>query len=1054
MVVLKVPSLFESDVRRHVKDMEHHVVVYEEIIEKIRTERRGEWRKDEEGDEMGVESFAIQKRDDLKEYHEQKKKVTTPISIEDLFKPRSLEAGVDKSEIRRALLYGNPGSGKTCISKAIAHKWALGKMLQEFKAIYVVPIRRLNLTKIKTVRGEGIEEVVAQLCFKQKRSHARIEELKTQINDDLDVSSTLLVFDGLDEANDDAREILSEAEKSKCKLLILARPYNLQGTQRKVDCQFECLGFNDQQLKNYIRKELQYDEASRLIRSLQQDRGMWEAAHTPVTAHILCYLAREHGTSIEDRKKRASMFQIYDDVTNFVWKRFKEKLEAEARNANKDAIFEDLEKIAFEGLRSGQMLIEERFVESHVTSTNTTRIFNESGFLLFVLEEERYQFLHLTFQEYFAGRFIARSLKRKESDEERRLLTFIQEEKYNQNNDLTMYFAMHAYGKARGKDALQHMLSIVNEQPVEVLGLQHFLLKMRVIEAVLEESDDYVLKNLLNNEQAIKLAESARQLLESTIVDVIIRELVVDKFQQLPHVLEGFPQILSGTIDEAKRILACVHDLRWIEMAKIVDVQRLARHSSKQSYIIIQFVLQLLKQPDSWCKKKESIKRLTFLAEQVPKHASEVLPLLVLWCDDEDPDVCDVAIEAIGRVVASAPEHAGAVLPTLAERRVHEGWSVRRSAIKAIDRVASAAPEQVTEILPTLAGWCSEEWDVHRSAIIDIDNVIAAKPQHADGVTPTMSTRCYDEHREARRAAIEATGLAVAAAPQHADEVMPTFARLCRDITIMPPDLCGSVVISGLGRHTGDEEWKLLQETMESIGRIVESAPEYAEELLPTLEKGCGVEAWRVRRAATEAIGRLIVAAPQNADELLPTLVKGCSVEHRHVRPVAIEAIGRVLTAVPQLAGEVSYALVKGYSDNHRNVRQAVMESIYRVIAAAPQHTGVFLPTLARGCVDEQLDVRNAARTALASIKPEQAIPSAISSLSDCKGSLLLVFMQNSFTLNHFTEFKTVSFVMHTSSSQEIGKWGKETIDRFVAVLRLEFDEKFPGLLGHLEIKE
>ena len=202
--MLKVPSLFEQEDRKHVTNMEHHVVMYEEIIEKSKTERKEEQCKERDGGETEGESSTIQERDDSKEYYEQKKKVRTPISVEDLFKPRSLAADIDKSDIRRVLLYGNPGSGKTCISKAIAHKWALGKMLQEFKALYLVPIRRLNYVKAKGGRGVALKEVIAQMCFEQKGSDAEFEELKIQVNDDLDVSSTLLVFDGLDEANDDA----------------------------------------------------------------------------------------------------------------------------------------------------------------------------------------------------------------------------------------------------------------------------------------------------------------------------------------------------------------------------------------------------------------------------------------------------------------------------------------------------------------------------------------------------------------------------------------------------------------------------------------------------------------------------------------------------------------------------------------------------------------------------------------------------------------------------------------------------------------------------------
>ncbi len=151
-----MPSLFGAEFGYHVKEMEHHVVVYEEVVERTTAERR-EGREEEAGAE-----------DHPREYYEQKRKVANPVALEDLFKPRSLKAGDTKSEIRRVLLYGNPGSGKTCISKVIAHRWALGEIMREFEAIYVVPIRRINVAKSKGPQGLTLKDAVAQTCFRER----------------------------------------------------------------------------------------------------------------------------------------------------------------------------------------------------------------------------------------------------------------------------------------------------------------------------------------------------------------------------------------------------------------------------------------------------------------------------------------------------------------------------------------------------------------------------------------------------------------------------------------------------------------------------------------------------------------------------------------------------------------------------------------------------------------------------------------------------------------------------------------------------------------------
>ena len=932
---MKVPSLFGTKVGHHVKEMEHYVVAYEEIVEETTIDKR-EDRK-EEGK---VKHSSSRKKDHPWEHYEQKKKVTTPVRVEELFKPRSLKPGDPESEVRRVLLYGNPGSGKTCISKVLAHKWAIGEIMREFEIIYVVPIRRVNAAKSKSSQGITLKGVIAQVCFGE-RDDVEYSDLLTQVEGDLNSPTTLLMFDGLDEAGEDARELVRAAEDRLCKLLILTRPYNLQQIRARVDCQFACLGFNDQQLRNYMHRELEQDEASRLIRSLKQDRGMWETAHTPVTAHILCSLSREHGTAVEDRGKKASMFQIYQDMTNFVWKRFKER--PEARTANKNIVFEDLEEIAFEALRSGQILIEERTVESNATSTNTTALFKDSGFLLLVMEGQQYQFTHLTFQEFFAGKFIARSLKNKGSNQEERVLKFVKEGKYCQKNALTLSFATHALAQKRSKSALKEMLSVVDEDPVEVLGIQHFFLKMRVLEATLEETDEKDMKDFLNDEQAIKLAEVARRLLDWTFDDILIREIVVEEFLQPSCVLKEFPQVLDETIDKAKKLLAQLQKLTWEKEAKITDTLKLAGLSPKQSYKIIQFVLQLTEEPDGWCNPKESIIRLSFIAEQMPGHAGEILPIMAKMWVDEDSHARYLVMESVGRVVKLAAQVAEKVLPTLATGCVDDCSNVRYAAMLAAGSVVVVAPQVTGQILPTLAnGYLTDASNVRYAAMSAMDSIVAAAPQVASEIMQTFISRYVDEDSNVRAAAMEAMGRVAEAAPQFAGEVLPTLANGCVD-----------------------EGSNVRAAAMEAMGRVTEAAPQFADKVLPTLANGCVDEDSTVRAAAMEAMGRVTEAAPQFAGEVLPTLANGCVDEGSNVRYAAMFTLGRVAAAAPKVAGEVLPTLENGCVDEDWNVRYAAMFTGGRVAAAAPKVAGEVLPTLENGCVDEGSNVRVAAINAM-----------------------------------------------------------------------------------------
>ena len=476
---------------------------------------------------------------------------------------------------------------------------------------------------------------------------------------------------------------------------------------------------------------------------------MWETAHIPVTAHILCALSKEHGTSIEARGKRASMFQIYGDMTDFVWKRFKEN--PKARTADKSIVFGDLEKIAFDAIKKGQILIEQRIVERCATCTSTSRFFKESGFLLLVLEGQEYQFPHLTFQEYFAGKYIAKSLKAKGSDDEKQVLGFIQKEKYNEKHDLTISFAMHAFAEGRSQFALRQMLSIIDESPVEVLGIQHFFLKMRVLETVIEEAKGDDLEDILNDKQAVKLTETARQLIERTIGDDLIGAIMVERFQHFPGVLERFPNVLNDTANRVKKMIACTNALS-VNQENIKNGLKLIKHSTKESCALIQFVLQLESNNDRYCYSDEYREILCSIAQQMPKHAGGVLPALAKWCVDDSRTVRENAIKATGRVVAAAPQHAGEVLPALANGCVDKDSMVRWNAMEATGRVVAAAPQHAGEVIPALAKWCVDDSrTVRENAIKATGRLVAAAPQHAGEVLPALANGCVNEDLTVRQ---------------------------------------------------------------------------------------------------------------------------------------------------------------------------------------------------------------------------------------------------------------------------------------------------------------
>ena len=879
---LKVASLFAERPGKHVKDMKHHVVISEETIEKRGIKSKdgleGVIRRVEEGEGESLNRT----RDHAKEYDEQKIRVTKPIALDDLFRQRSLKSGDPESEVRRVLIYGNPGSGKTCITKVIAHRWALGEAAQEFNAVYVVPVEVLNSAWYEGEQRTRLEGVIAQTCFSGARDTDEYDDLVTQIGDDLDDPSTLLMLDGLDEANDDANELVSTAWGCSCKVLFLSRPYNTRNIETRVDIQVECLGFSDEQLRDYVRSEL--SEVPRLIRSLENATAMWEMAHIPAMAHILCSLSKKHGDMIEEGK-RTSTFQIYNDMVTYVWKRFRAR--SNARNIQKLELLRDLEKIAFESLRRGSILIDRRLVMACTTSNNAAKIFTESGLLLLTLEGQEYQFPHLTFQEYFAGRYIARILKQKGSDEKMEVLDFIHGGKYDAKHDLTLTFAMHAFAEGRSKLALEELLSIMNEQPGEVLEMHHVFLRMRALEATIEETyNPKDLKTLVSGEEAIEIAEDARRLLERTIDSVPAGQIVLEKFEQCYCVLDRFPQILSKTIEEVKRLLTSTRDLSEVDGIKIRRALMLATQSPKHINGVIGFFLEEMNRVQDRFSSHESLRRFELIAEVAPQYAGDMLLMLGRWKADDNFGMRKRAKEILKNVIGEAPHYASSMLPMLKKAFSDENVIMRMEATKAIESVVEAAPHLAGDMLAMLEKACAdEESGVRRRALEAIGSVVKAAPQLASDVLPMLEKSCADENAYVRERVMEAVRSVVGAAPLIASDVLPMLERGCRDEVIY-----------------------VRERALKAVRNVVGAAPHVAGDMLTMLKTEASDEDVVVRKA-TKAIESVVEAAPRSASDIL-SMQRDCGDETLHF-PLADKLIHSIIALIPEYKRGLLFLFVR-----------------------------------------------------------------------------------------------------------------------------------------------
>ena len=424
-------------------------------------------------------------------------------------------------------------------------------------------------------------------------------------------------------------------------------------------------------------------------------------------------------------------------MANFVWKRFEDK--PHINDINELIFFEDLEKVAYESLRSGQIVVQESLMMSCTTNKNHLKVMKECGFLLRAWEDCEYQFWHTTFQEFFAGRYIARCLLKEASYEKRRVRRFIQRTKYIEKYTLTICFPMHAFAKACGEDALEDMLSILDEQPVEILGIRHLFLRMRVLEACLEEADKNDLPVLLRDEEALELIESVRELSMRTIDDAPLRQIVVENSEQCSIVLERFPDALSDTVvEEVKQLLARGRGVKNEEKVKVKDALKLAKCTPKNINEIYEFSLKLPNVDIGRCcaMGEDTNRRATHIARKASDQLHHLLSMLEGEWSNEGSKVHQ-NLEATGRALALQPHELYDISVIMGRRCTDKDVYVRQKAMETIGRIIEATPRIASDLLPMLETGCSDEdSDVCETARRTLNGI---KPEKI--VPPTVASR-------------------------------------------------------------------------------------------------------------------------------------------------------------------------------------------------------------------------------------------------------------------------------------------------------------------------
>ena len=336
----------------------------------------------------------------------------TPILYDDLFR---VEEG--KKPVRKVLVEGNGGMGKTTLCTMLSEGWAENKMLTQFDCVLLMPLREQLVSS-----AESLYDLFKLLHSSKKIRTSVVNELEERGG-----RGVLIVADGWDE--------LEEANRSKhsflykllfgrvlpfASVLLTSRPsasappYSLPSVDRLV----EVVGFNEDSIKQYIESECEkYPEKdSGLIEQLDNNPFIQSVCTMPLNCAITCNLWHTL-----DQELPSTLTELYTQIIlNVILRDIKKKFPhflIGLSLSNFDSIPPQLErfrsltcKFAFEALSNDRLV----FTEEELGSFFPEGLHSNQKFLCFgLLQSARtllpvghglsFHFLHLTFQEYLAA---------------------------------------------------------------------------------------------------------------------------------------------------------------------------------------------------------------------------------------------------------------------------------------------------------------------------------------------------------------------------------------------------------------------------------------------------------------------------------------------------------------------------------------------------------------------------------------------------------------------------------------------------------------------------
>ncbi|MBS0236211.1 MAG: NACHT domain-containing protein [Proteobacteria bacterium] len=426
------------------------------------------------------------------------------VAVEDIFAP------ISGKTVKKVVVYGEAGSGKSTLCKRIVTEWGENKLWADnFEAVISLSLTKL-ISGYNPSSPLNMAQVVREQCFDDGLNLPSLSAIENYLTTHQE--KILLVLDGYDEiaAEIDRHVGLKTLlcfwmrQNSMC-VIITSRPVEITqigGEPAKFDKRIESAGFTPDNIINYVEKFSQH-HSQELLAFLRSHPSIWSLAHNPMHLDMLIsiwkpeYIRRESYTKswlYSEIKQRLIERYLLERKQIDVNTLLQEELVAKAKHLETT-----LEELALAGFTNNHSKLPAKLVQKVLSDLShklegTNDLFAEvlqSGFVTtegnFRFERDKnLAFLHTTFQEYYAAQAIVRGFIAFNGPEYYRAMKLLKEQKYLLQYELVWPFvAGMLYEHGRTYDNFLPLLkfwNIFESDPRELIGQRHAYLNIKLLD--------------------------------------------------------------------------------------------------------------------------------------------------------------------------------------------------------------------------------------------------------------------------------------------------------------------------------------------------------------------------------------------------------------------------------------------------------------------------------------------------------------------------------------------------------------------------------------------